>query len=266
MDTTMEPKQEVLAQVKKRIMVMSGKGGVGKSTATVNLAYGLALLGQKVGILDADLHGPSIAHMTGVGDKRNQASATGKIMPVRVHDNLYVMSIATLLDDPDAAVIWRGPAKMGALKTLIEDAEWPELDYLIVDCPPGTGDEPLSVFQLLKKVDGAVIVTTAQDISLLDVRKSLNFTNQLGIEILGLVENMSTIVCPHCNQIFPLYQGEGIGKALVDFGIDLLGTLPFDSRISQTCDAGRPYIYDYAKTPAGEEMTKIAEKVFAKTN
>lgn len=239
---------EDLTNIKHRIMVFSGKGGVGKSTIAVNLAYGLAMMGRKVGLLDADLHGPSLARMTGTEGSRASATADKKIIPVRLHDNFHALSIAYLIEDPDAALIWRGPLKMGALKDMIQNTEWGELDYLIVDCPPGTGDEPLSVAQLLEKVDGAIVVSTAQDISVIDVRRSLDFAQKLGIPVLGIVENMSFIECPHCSQRIELFEGEGISKALIDYNLDLLAKMPFDRNIAISCDKGRPFIYDFGKT------------------
>ena len=177
--------------IKHRIMVLSGKGGVGKSTIAVNLAYGLAMQGKKVGLLDADLHGPSIARMTNSEGAKVQGDADGFMLPVRLHDNFHALSIAYLIEDTETALIWRGPIKMKALQDMIQKTAWGELDYLVVDCPPGTGDEPLSVVQLLGSVDGAIVVSSAQDIALLDVRKSIDFALKLDIPILGIVENMS---------------------------------------------------------------------------
>lgn len=241
-------------QIKHKIMVFSGKGGVGKSTIAVNLAYGLAMMGFNVGLLDADIHGPSVARMTGSDGARATASPDGKIVPVRLHDNFSALSIAFLIENADAALIWRGPMKMSALKDMIQNTAWGELDYLIVDCPPGTGDEPLSVAQLLGNVDGAVVVTSAQDIALLDVRKSLDFARQLNIPILGMIENMSFIDCPHCGKHIDLFEGDGIPQALIDYNLDLLAKLPFDRNITDSCDKGRPFIYDFGKTASAQIM------------
>jgi Mrp family chromosome partitioning ATPase len=253
-----------LSNIKHKIMVFSGKGGVGKSTIAVNLAYGLAMQGKKVGLLDADLHGPSIARMTGTDGVRASASSDKKIIPVRLHDNFHALSIAYLLENADAALIWRGPLKMGALKDMIQNTQWGELDYLIVDCPPGTGDEPLSVAQLLEKVDGAVVVSSAQDIALLDVRKSLDFARQLSIPVLGMVENMSFISCPHCGKRIDLFEGEGIPKALLDYNLDLLAQLPFDKNVAVSCDKGRPFIYDFGKTEAAQILQDFVQKIIGK--
>lgn len=253
-----------LSKIKHRIMVFSGKGGVGKSTISVNLAYGLAMMGRKVGLLDADLHGPSLARMTGTDGVRATASADGKIQPIRLHDNFHALSIAYLIDNADSALIWRGPLKMGALKDMIQKTNWGELDYLIVDCPPGTGDEPLSVAQLLEKVDGAIVVSSAQDISILDVRKSLDFAKQLNIPILGIIENMSFIKCPHCGEQIELFEGEGIPKALIDYNLDLLAKMPFDKNIAISCDKGRPFIYDFGKTESAQILQQFVNKIVNK--
>ena len=266
METNKNAETEVdLSGIKHRIMVMSGKGGVGKSTIAVNLAYGLALAGKKVGLLDADLHGPSVAKMTGSEGARASGNAEGKILPVRLHDNFLALSIAYLIENADSALIWRGPLKMSALKDMIQNTEWGELDYLIIDCPPGTGDEPLSVVQLLGRVDGAVVVSSAQDVALLDVRKNLDFAKKLGVPVLGLIENMSWIGCPHCGEKVELFGGEGIAKALMDYDVDLLAKLPFDSNITSSCDGGRPFIYEFGKTPSAQILQDFVQGVITKT-
>lgn len=266
METNKNAETEVdLSGIKHRIMVMSGKGGVGKSTIAVNLAYGLALAGKKVGLLDADLHGPSVAKMTGSEGARASGNAEGKILPVRLHDNFHALSIAYLIENADSALIWRGPLKMSALKDMIQNTEWGELDYLIIDCPPGTGDEPLSVVQLLGRVDGAVVVSSAQDVALLDVRKNLDFAKKLGVPVLGLIENMSWIACPHCGEKVELFGGEGIAKALMDYDVDLLAKLPFDSNITSSCDGGRPFIYEFGKTPSAQILQDFVKGVITKT-
>ncbi len=256
-----------LARIKNSIVVISGKGGVGKSTVSVNLAYGLALSGKNVGILDVDIHGPSIAKMVGVeGNPILAHPETGKPMPVRVHDNLHVMSIASLIEDQDAPLIWRGPMKMSAIKQFMEDIQWPALDYLIVDCPPGTGDEPLSVVQLLKKVTGSIIVSTPQDVAFLDARKTIRFSQSLNVPIIGLIENMKELICPHCGKPINLFSGEGASKAIMDFEIELLGQIPIEIDIPTCSDKGRPFVYDIAKKPAGEAMQKIVDRVIEKTS
>jgi len=254
-----------LSRIKNRIVVISGKGGVGKSTVSVNLAYGLVLSGKRVGILDVDIHGPSIAKMVGVeGQPLLADPVTHKPMPVRVHDNLHVMSIASIMEDQDAPLIWRGPMKMTAIKQFMEDIQWPELDYLIVDCPPGTGDEPLSVVQLLKKVTGSIIVSTPQDVAFLDARKTIRFSQSLNVPIIGLIENMKELICPHCGEAINLFEGEGAAKAIMDFEIELLGQIPIEIDIPKCTDKGRPFVYDIAKKPAGIAMQAIVERVITK--
>ena len=257
--------KENLARIKHKLLVISGKGGVGKSTIAVNLAYGLAFSGKKVGILDIDIHGPSIAKMLGIeGKTLGLSKISNRPMPVKVHDNLYAMTIATLIQDEDAPVIWRGPLKMIVIKQFLQDIQWPELDYLIVDSPPGTGDEPLSIVQILKKVDGSVIVSTPQDVAILDARKTIKFSEKLSVPVLGIIENMSGFTCPHCGKKIEIFQGKGTIKAANDFNIDILGKIPIDNKIVKTSDAGRPYIYDYNSLPAAKEMKNIVNKIIKK--
>ncbi|MBN1948926.1 MAG: Mrp/NBP35 family ATP-binding protein, partial [Candidatus Cloacimonetes bacterium] len=193
--------QANLDRIKYKLIVISGKGGVGKSTVAVNIAHALVSAGKSVGILDVDIHGPSIAKMLGIEGQTLQASTENMMpMPIQVYENLYAMTIASLLSNPDEPVIWRGPLKMGAIKQFLQDISWPELDYLIVDSPPGTGDEPLSVVQILKKVDGSLIVSTPQDVALLDARKTIKFSQKMNVPIIGIIENMSAFLCPHCQQ------------------------------------------------------------------
>lgn len=226
--------------IKKKIMVMSGKGGVGKSTVAANLAARLAERGQKVGLLDADIHGPSIPKMFGIENEKPTVDENG-IVPISIAENLTVMSVALLLEDKDAPVIWRGPAKMAAIKQFLEDVSWGKLDYLIVDLPPGTGDEPLSIAQLIEKMEGAVVVTTPQDVALISVRKSIKFAEILKIPVIGIVENMSGIVCPHCDEMIDLFGKGGVEKAAKDFNVNVLGELPMDPKIAEIEDNGNVY-------------------------
>jgi ATP-binding protein involved in chromosome partitioning len=179
-----------LSKIKHKIIVMSGKGGVGKSTVSANLAYALSEKGYVVGLLDSDLHGPSIPKILGIEDKKPE-SKKGEINPILVSPKLKVMSMGFLIKDKDSPVIWRGPMKMAAIKQFIGDFSWGNLDYLIVDLPPGTGDEPLSIAQLIPNLDGAVVVTTPQDVALVSVRKSINFVKKMNMPVLGIIENMS---------------------------------------------------------------------------
>lgn len=257
--------QDNLSRIKNRIVVISGKGGVGKSTTAVNIAYGLAFAGKTVGVIDVDVHGPSIAKMMGIEGKLLQMDEkSGRPAPIRVHDNMFVLTIASLMPNPDDPLIWRGPLKMGIIKQFLQDIEWPEIDYLVVDCPPGTGDEPLSIIQLLGKVDGSIIVSTPQDVAFLDARKTIKFSEKMNVPILGLVENMATFVCPHCNKPIDLFTGEGAKKAAEDFGVEILGHIPVDINIPKTTDSGRPYIYDFSKTPGGQEFTKVVHRIIEK--
>lgn len=246
--------------IKNKIMVMSGKGGVGKSTVAANLAAQLALKGFKVGLLDSDIHGPSIPKMFGIEDNRPEVDEKG-IVPVPVTENLKVMSIALLLEDKDSPIIWRGPAKMAAIKQFLEDVSWGKLDYLIVDLPPGTGDEPLSIAQLIEKVDGAVVVTTPQDMALVSVRKSITFAHMLKVPVIGIVENMSVIICPHCDEKINLFGKGGVEKAAKDFDVPVLAALPMDPEIAEIEDNGQVHTLDADATEWSREFTKIVDSV-----
>ena len=197
-----------MEKVKHKIMVMSGKGGVGKTTVAANLAFALGMRGLDVGLMDADIHGPDIPKILGIEDKRPESSG-GKISPILVTPRLKTMSIGFLLPDRDSAVIWRGPMKMNAIRQFLSDVDWGELDYMVVDLPPGTGDEPLSVAQLIKDVDGAIIVTTPQDIALLDSRKAVNFSGVLKVPVIGIIENMSGFTCPYCGKEINIFKYGG---------------------------------------------------------
>lgn len=256
--------QENLQKIKNKIVVLSGKGGVGKSTVSVNLAYALTLSGYKVGIIDVDIHGPSVVKMTGIEGKMLTAKHDNRPEPVAVVDNLYVMSVGSIIEHPDDPIIWRGPMKMGVIKQFLQDIDWPELDYLVVDCPPGTGDEPLSIIQLLGHVDGSIIVSTPQDVAFLDARKTINFCKKLDVKILGLVENMAGFRCPKCGEIVDIFKSGGALKAAKDFELDIIGNIPIDPNIVESGDQGKPYVYHYGKTEGGKEMQKIADKVLEK--
>jgi len=234
--------RENLASVKHKIVVMSGKGGIGKSTVAVNLAVALARKGRKVGLLDADIHGPSVPKLLGVPNLPLSVNEVGHIVPMNVPPGLKVISIAFLVGDRDAPVIWRGPVKMGAIRQFLEEVEWGRLDYLIVDLPPGTGDEPLSIAQLIPSPDGAVIVTTPQDVALLSVRKSINFAKAVKLHVIGIVENMAGLVCPHCGKEIEVFGDGGPEKAAKDMAVPLLGSLPLSPEIARSGDEGRPFV------------------------
>jgi len=230
-----------LKKIKHKILVLSGKGGVGKSTVSANLAVSLSQNNYQVGILDIDIHGPSIPKMLGVEDKKPNTSEEG-FTPVIYSKNLKIMSMGFLLPDNDSPVIWRGPMKMTAIKQLIGDFNWGNLDYLIVDIPPGTGDEPLSITQLIPNSDGAIIVTTPQDVALVSVRKSINFVKKMGLPIIGIIENMSGFTCPHCNKTIDIFKTGGGLKASKDFNVPFLGKVPIDDSIVKAGDSGEPFI------------------------
>ena len=233
--------QERLCKIKHKVLVLSGKGGVGKSTVSVNLAVALAERGKKVGLLDIDIHGPNVPKMLGVEGER-LGGEPDKLMPFHYSDNLLLMSIGFLLQDQDSAVIWRGPLKWNIIKQFIKDVEWGELDYLIVDAPPGTGDEPLSICQLIEDADGAVIVTTPQEVSVLDVRKCINFCGQTRTPVLGVVENMSGFVCPHCGESTDLFKKGGGEKMAAELGVPYLGSIPIEPAVVEGGDSGAPIV------------------------
>ena len=258
-------RMENLQKIKNKIVILSGKGGVGKSTVSVNLAYAFALSGFKTGIMDVDFHGPSIAKMTGIEGKKLEVD--GKDMrpgPIKVINNLYVLSIASMLESPDDAVIWRGPMKMGVIKQFLEDIKWPELDYLVIDCPPGTGDEPLSIIQTIEDITGAIIVSTPQDIAFLDARKSINFVNKLNTRVLGIIENMSGFICPKCGEKIDIFKKGGAVKASKDFNIEILGEIPLEPDIVNSGDEGKPFVYFYNNSESSKVFISIAEKIIEK--
>ncbi len=225
-----------LARVGRKIVVMSGKGGVGKSTVASYLALLLSMKGCKVGLLDVDLHGPTVARLMNVQGGFDMAEE-GVVRPYRFSENLRVVSLEMILEDRDTAVIWRGPMKISAIRQFISDIEWGDLDYLVVDSPPGTGDEPLTVAQTIPDAE-ALIVTTPQEISLADVRKSINFCLQVNMKILGVVENMSGLVCPHCGETVPIFGSGGGARMAAQMGVPLLGQIPIDEEMVDSGDRG----------------------------
>lgn len=244
-----------LCRIKHKILVMSGKGGVGKSTIAANIAVSLAVSGKKVGLLDVDFHGPSIPTLFGLQGHRAIPGQDG-LLPVEAA-GVRIMSIAFLLDRHDDAVIWRGPMKAGAIKQLLSEVDWGELDYLIIDSPPGTGDEPLSVCQTIKDADGAVIVTTPQEVSLADVRRSITFCRQLDLPVLGIIENMSGFMCPKCGEVVNIFKTGG-GEALAtQTNINFLGRIPLDPNIADSGDAGEAYIQKFAQSEISAIFARI---------
>jgi Mrp family chromosome partitioning ATPase len=249
-----------LSKIKNKIVVMSGKGGVGKSTVAANIAMSLALKGYKTGLLDVDIHGPSIPTIFGLENQRIQITEN-EMLPLGFGDNLKIISIGFLIDNADSAIIWRGPAKAGVIKQFINDVDWGELDYLIVDCPPGTGDEPLSVIQLLEDVTGAVIVTTPQKLAIADVRKSVNFCEKVDVAVLGVIENMSGFVCPDCNKTVEIFKSGGGEKMAKDMNVPFLGKIPLDPNIVDAGDSGKPFLYFYSETPTAKIMEEIIRPI-----
>ncbi len=254
-----EQARRSLTRIKSKIMIMSGKGGVGKSSVSVNLAIALAGKGFKVGLMDVDIHGPDIPRMLGLMGML-AANSNRKLEPMRFSDNLSAVSIESLMSNKDDAVIWRGPVKHGAIRQFIGEVEWGDLDYLIIDAPPGTGDEPLTVAQLIEDAL-AIIVTTPQEIALADVRKSINFCRTVKMEILGLVENMSGYTCPHCGEAVDIFGSGGGERTALLSGLKLLGRIPFDPNLVQCGDAGISYQKQYADSLVSRAFEDIADLV-----
>ncbi len=249
---------KVKMDVKHVILVLSGKGGVGKSTVSVNLAYALSNHGFRVGLLDLDIHGPNIPKMLGIEDQKFAVSAD-RIEPVRVTGNLSVVSIAFVLPDTSTPLIWRGPMKMAAIQQFLEEVNWGALDYIVVDLPPGTGDEALTIAQLAPNVRGAVIVTTPQDVATLDARKSVKFIEKLGLPVLGIIENMSGMICPHCKVEIELF-GKGGGKKIADeLKVPFLGSIPIDIDMRKAGDEGRPFIIRRGDNPTWASVDRVME-------
>ena len=248
-----------LSRIRRKIIVMSGKGGVGKSTVAVNLSMSAMLAGQRVGLLDVDLHGPSVPTMLGLVGYRLEGGEDG-MLPVEV-GGLKVLSVGFLLQNNDDPVIWRGPMKMGVIRQFIEDVEWGDLDLLVIDVPPGTGDEPLSVCQLIPELEGAVIVTTPQKVAAADVRKSINFCKELGVKVLGVIENRSGFVCPKCGEVTPILRANG-GRVMADeMGVPFLGSIPFDPLVAESGDEGKAFVESAASSPAAGAFREIVREL-----
>jgi ATP-binding protein involved in chromosome partitioning len=254
-----EKLRQRLSAIRHKVIVMSGKGGVGKSTVAVNLAVALLQQGQRVGLLDVDIHGPSVPTMLHL-EGSSVESMGHEIGPVVV-GGLKVMSMGFLLFDRTDAVIWRGPRKAGVIKSFLQDVHWGELDYLIVDAPPGTGDEPLSVCQLLEGAAGAVIVTTPQEVALTAVRKSITFCRKVDMPVLGIVENMSGFACPHCGEVTDIFRSGGGERMAGELGIPFLGRIPIDPRIERSGDEGSPFVEDFTDTPVREAFDRVVQPI-----
>ena len=261
-DKQMELVKEKMANVKHKIAIISGKGGVGKSLVTVNLAAALAAKGRKgkVAILDADLTGPCVPKMMGLKGKKMEIGPGG-ILPTEGPEGIGVVSMDFLLPNDEAPVIWRGPLKMGAIRQFLGEVAWGELDYLLVDLPPGTGDESLSVLQLLPGMDGVVIVTIPSEVSQAVVKKAVTFARQMNVPIFGIVENMSGMVCPHCGESIEVFSKGGGAKVSGEMDVELLGSIPMDPRISVDSDSGVPFIYANPDSPAANIFKAIVQKI-----
>jgi len=249
-----------MEDIKHKILVLSGKGGVGKSCIAANLAVWLSMQGKNVGLLDIDIHGPSIPKLLNLEDRKVQAEGD-KIKPVLYNHTLKVISIGFLIHDENAALIWRGPMKHNVIKQFVTDVSWGNLDYLIVDCPPGTGDEPLSIVQLLGNADGAVIVTTPQQLSVIDVKKCITFCRQLNLPVLGVIENMSGFVCPHCNHRTDIFTGDGGKQMAKDFDVPFLGSIPIDPEVVSACDSGKPFINFNSQSTTAQALNYAFESL-----
>lgn len=264
-DPDIQPIIDRMSEIKHKVLVLSGKGGVGKSTFTSQLVYIIAMDKEKdVGVMDIDICGPSIPKTMGLEGEQVHHSASGW-QPVFVDENLGAMSVGFLLPNQDDAVIWRGPKKNGLIKQFLKDVEWGPLDYLVIDTPPGTSDEHLSVVQYLQNCDlaGAVIVTTPQEVSLADVRKEINFCNKLNVKVIGVVENMSTFTCPKCSyssQIFPATTG-GAEKMCIDMNVPFLGKITMDPNIGRCSDEGISFVKDCPDSLAAKQYLEITEKI-----
>ncbi len=251
--------RETMAQIKNKLLILSGKGGVGKSTVAVHLAVALSDRGFLTGLLDIDLHGPSIPGMLGLSGQRVTAEE-GLLKPLVYGQRLKVISMASILGDQDTALIWRGPRKGGAIRQLLGDVHWGSLDFLVIDAPPGTGDEPLSVAQSIPGVR-AVVVTTPQQVAVQDVRRSLRFLDKLALPIVGVIENMSGLICPHCHKKIDLFK-QGGGEALAkEWGVPFLGKIPIEPDLASEADDGKPFFRGHKDSAVVQAFNHIADQV-----
>ncbi|MGD9289466.1 MAG: Mrp/NBP35 family ATP-binding protein [Desulfobacterales bacterium] len=257
---------ETLSHIKNKILVMSGKGGVGKSSVAAYLSVALSKKGFRVGLMDVDLHGPSIPRILGLKGRLGSGRHGKKMLPINYLPNMEVISIETLMgENKDAATIWRGPLKIGAIRQFISDIDWMELDYLVIDSPPGTGDEPLTVAQTIPDAK-ALIVTTPQEVSLADVRKSINFCRQVNMEILGLVENMSGLKCPHCGKLIDVFKMHGGEITAQKQGLRLLAKLPLELEVVKEGDAGDISLLDNKALSITREFNKMVAEIVSLTD
>ncbi len=254
--------EENLSRIEHTLMVLSGKGGVGKSTVAVNLALSLTLKGYRVGLLDVDIHGPSIPKMLGLSG-RTLPVADEQIIPIQCYGNLSVVSMGLLINEEHQPVIWRGPLKYNVIKEFLQHVRWGNLHYLVIDAPPGTGDEPLSIAQLVKERKSAVIVTTPQQVATIDVAKCITFCNQLNLPVAGIIENMSGFICPHCGKEVAIFSSGGGEQLAARHNVPFLGKVPLDPDIVKSGDEGSPYVLFYGKTKTAEVFDEIVNRIVA---
>jgi ATP-binding protein involved in chromosome partitioning len=254
--------EEKLARIGRVFIVLSGKGGVGKSTVAVNLALSLSLRGMRTGILDVDIHGPSIPKLLGLSGKK-VGVANDELVPLEVYNNVKVVSMGLFGSGNELPIIWRGPMKTKVIRELLEGVAWGDLDCLVVDCPPGTGDEPLSIAQLLASKGTAVIVTTPQQMATIDVEKCITFCRQLNLPIAGIIENMSGFVCPDCGKTVDIFSSGGGMKLSEKFGVPFLGKIPLEPDIVKSGEEEKPYVYAYPKSSTALKFDEIVEKIVA---
>ncbi len=250
--------------IRHKFLVLSGKGGVGKSTVAVNLASALASAGRRVGLLDVDLHGPSVPGLLGL-DYTPQPGRAGGIAPAKVTDNLWAMSIQFFLPADDDAVIWRGPRKYSAIREMLSAVDWGHLDCLVVDAPPGTGDEALALVELLGSGTGAIVVSTPQRVAVSDVRKALAFCATLELPVLGVIENMSGFVCPHCGETTDVFLSGGAEAMAADLGVPFLGRIPMDPAVVQAGERGVPHVVACAGSPTAEAFANAIQPLLRMT-
>lgn len=262
LDERMQSITKTMKKIKHKIVIISGKGGVGKTTVAVNLAMSLASVGLRVGILDVDITGPNVVKMLGISTelKPQVDPEAKKFYPINGPLNIKVMSMAFLTMNPDEPVIWRGPMKMGAVRQFLGDAVWDELDYLVCDLPPGTSDETLDILQLIPD-ENVIVVTTPQEVALMDARKTIKMSMVMERKVLGLIENMSGFNCPHCGKFIDLYPPGGGEKAANDFNVELLGKIPFEIEVSQQGDAGLPFVLKYPDSESAKAFKEIVKKI-----
>lgn len=252
--------ERTLKHIKHKIFVMSGKGGVGKSSVTVNTAAALSQEGYKVGILDVDMHGPSVPNLLGLESTIEADPETGLLIPAKYSPNLFVISMDTFLEDRDQAILWRGPKKTAAIRQFLADVKWGDLDFLLIDSPPGTGDEHMTVLKSIPEAQ-CVVVTTPQEISLADVRKAINFLQYADASILGLVENMSGLVCPNCGTEINIFKKGGGEELAKTCHLLFLGAIPLDPATVVAADLGKPVVFLEKDGPAKQAFLELARKI-----